>query len=94
MASKEEIRFSIIDELTVHIEKLEMDNEIHILRDDFNQLSPDNIAVVEYEREKDLILKLKNILGRLIEDKELSKNEITDLSNVIKNKNLIYELLK
>jgi uncharacterized transporter YbjL len=94
MAAKEEIRFSIIDELTAHIEKLEMDNEIHILRDDFNQLSPDNIAVVEYEKERDFILKLKNILGKLIEDKKLSEDEIKVLSSVIKNKNIIGELVK
>jgi hypothetical protein len=42
-----------------------MDNEIHILRDDFNHLSPDDIAVVEYEKERDFILKLKNIIGKL-----------------------------
>jgi hypothetical protein len=94
MAANEEIRFSIIDELTLHIEKLEMDNEIHILRDDFNQLDSNNKAVLEYEKDRDFILNLKNILGKLIESKKLNEDELRNLSSVIKNKNIIGELVK
>jgi hypothetical protein len=31
---KEDIRFDIVNKLAAHIEKLEMDNEIHILEDE------------------------------------------------------------
>lgn len=84
MAHNEEVKLSIINELTLHIEKLEMDNEIHILRDDLN--------IEEYETGREYIFKLKDILGKLIQDKKLNENDIKSLEAIIKDKAALKEL--
>jgi hypothetical protein len=81
MAVNEEVKLQIINELTLHIEKLEMDNEIHILRDDLNE--------VKYETGMEYIFKLKNILGKLIENRQLNEEAIKLLETIIKDKNLL-----
>lgn len=84
MAAKEEAKIAIINELTLHIEKLEMDNEIHIIKED--------IQNPNYETELEHILKLKNILGKLIQDKKLDTEDIKLLESAVKDKDLIHKL--
>ncbi|MCM8711403.1 hypothetical protein M2651_10265 [Clostridium sp. SYSU_GA19001] len=84
MAAKEEIKSAIINELTLHIEKLEMDNEIHIIKEELQNPN--------YEAELQFILRLKNILGKLIQNIKLDDEDTKTLEKVIKDKNLIYEI--
>jgi len=74
MDFNEESKLELINKLTIHIEKLEMDTEIHILRDDFNK--------DEYETGDKYLFNLKNILGKLIQDKELTEEEIKILEQI------------
>lgn len=84
MAANEEMKFELINELTLHIEKLEMDNEIHILREDLNKET--------YESELKIILNLKNILGKLILDKNLESDDIELVRSELKNKDIIAKI--
>jgi hypothetical protein len=84
MSTTEDARLQVITELTLHIEKLEMDNEIHIIRDNLNKET--------YESTDIIILNLKNILGKLIQNKKLNSDETKLLESVIKNNGLIAAL--
>lgn len=76
----------LINELTLHIEKLEMDNEIDILRDDLDE--------VRFEKGREHILLLKETLGKLLQNIDLTAEEITELDKIISDKDLIKKLQK
>lgn len=84
MSAKEDATLEVINKLTIHIENLEMDTEIHILRDDLNKET--------YESADKYLLNLKNLLGKLIQLKELNSDELKILEEMIEDTNLIKEL--